>query len=148
MWSNRISKIVRERPRSSYARKALMKTGMIYYNNDENDKALDKLKDVVAQYPNTDESREALKLISNIYRDKNDIQAYFDYIEKNNLATISIDKQDSLSYRTIEDFYAKRNYNETLKGTRQYLKSYPNGAYLLNVHYYAMKSMEKTMQTP
>lgn len=140
-------KIVRERPRSSYARKALMKTGMIYYNNDENDKALDKLKDVVAQYPNTDESREALKLISNIYRDKNDIQAYFDYIEKNNLATISIDKQDSLSYRTIEDFYAKRNYNETLKGTRQYLKSYPNGAYLLNVHYYAMKSMEKTMQT-
>lgn len=140
-------KIVKEKPRSSYARKALMKIGMTYYNNDENDKALEQLKNIVAQYPNTEESREALNIISNIYRDKNEIQEYFNYIEQNNLATISIDKQDSLSFRTIEDFYSKRNYNETLKGAKQYLESYPDGAYLLKVHYYAMKSMEGTGNT-
>lgn len=137
-------KVVKEKPRSAYARKSLIKIGMTYYNNDENDKALEKLKDVVTKYPNTEESREALNLISNIYRDKNEIQKYFDYIEENNLATISIDKQDSLSFRTIEDFYSKRNYNETLKGAKQYLEIFPNGAYLLKVHYYAMKSMENT----
>lgn len=136
--------LVKEKPRSSYARKALMKVGMIYYNNDENDKALEKLKNVVAQYPNTDESREALNIISNIYRDKNEIQSYFKYIEDNNLATISIDKQDSLSFKTIEGFYSKKNYAETLKGVKQYLENYPNGAYLLNVHYYAMKSLENS----
>ena len=140
-------RITKEKPRSSFARKSLMKTGMIYYNNDENDKALERLKNVVAQYPNTEESREALNIISNIYRDKNDIQSYFDYIEKNNLAVISIDKQDSLSFVTIQDFFDKRNYNETLKGAKQYLKKYPNGAYLLDVHYYMMKSMENTNKT-
>lgn len=140
-------KIAKEKPRSSYARKALMKIGLIYYNSDENDKALERLKNIVAQYPNTDESREALNIISNIYRDKNEIQEYFNYIEKNNLATISIDKQDSLSFKTIEDFYSKRNYNETIKGVKQYLENYPDGAYLLEVHYYAMKSMESTNHT-
>lgn len=137
-------KIVNEKPRSTYARKALMKTGMIYYNNNENDKALERLKNVVAQYPNTDESREALNIISNIYRENNDIQSYFAYLEKNNLETISIDKQDSLSFKTIEEFYSKRNHVETLKGVKQYLENYPNGAYLLKVHYYAMKSMENS----
>ena len=137
-------RVAKEKPRSSYARESLMKTGMIYYNNDENDKALERLKNVVSQYPNTDESREALNIISRIYRDQNDIQAYFDYIEKNNLAVISVDRQDSLSFRTIEDFYAKRNYNETLKGAKQYIDKYPDGAYLLKVNYYAMKSIENT----
>ena len=137
-------KIVNEKPRSTYARKALMKTGMIYYNNNENEKALEKLKNVVAQYPNTDESREALNIISNIYRDDNNIQAYFNYLEDNNLETISIDKQDSLSFKTIEEFYSKRNHVETLKGVKQYLENYPKGAYLLKVHYYALKSMENS----
>lgn len=137
-------KIVNEKPRSTYARKALLKTGMIYYNNNENEKALERLKNVVAQYPNTDESREALNIISNIYRENNDIQAYFKYLEKNNLETISIDKQDSLSFKTIEEFYSKRNYAETIKGVNQYLENYPKGAYLLKVHYYAMKSMENS----
>lgn len=140
-------RVVKEKPRSSLARKSMMKIGMIYYNNDENDKALERLKNVVAQYPNTEESREALNIISNIYRDKNDIQAYFDYIEKNNLAVISIDKQDSLSFVTIQDFFDRRDYNETLKGAKQYLEKYPEGAYLLEVHYYTMKSMEDTDKT-
>ena len=139
-------KLIEDRPRSSYARKALMKTGMIYYNNDENDKALEKLKSLVEHYPNTEESREALNIISNIYRDNNDIQSYFKYVEDNQLANISIDEQDSLSFKTIENFYASRKYNEVIKGTEQYIKKYPDGAYLLKVHYFAMKSMENTNQ--
>lgn len=125
-----------------YARLALMKIGMIYYNNDEYDQALTRLKNVVTQYPNTDESREALNIISNIYRDKNEIQNYFDYLEENNLATISVDEQDSLTFRTIEDFYSRGKYDEAIKGAKQYIEKYDKGAYLLDVHYFAMKSME------
>ena len=139
-------KIIKERPRSQYARKSLMKIGMIYYNNDENDKALESLKTIVAQYPNTEESREALNIISNIYRDKNEIQSYFDYIAENNLAEISIDKQDSLTFRNIEDFYSSKKYQQVIKGAKQYIEKHPNGAYLLDVHYYAMSSMELTNQ--
>ena len=140
-------KIVKERPRSQYARKSLMKIGMIHYNNDENDKALERLKTIVAQYPNTEESREALNIIGNIYRDNNEIQEYFNYITENNLAEISVDKQDSLTFKNIEEFYSSKKYNETIKGARQYIENHPNGAYLLDVHYYAMSSMEQTDET-
>ena len=141
------NKVVKERPRSQYARKSLMKIGMIYYNNDENDKALESLKTIVAQYPNTEESREALNIISSIYRDNNEIQSYFDYIAENNLAEISIDKQDSLTFRNIEDFYSSKKYQQVIKGAKQYVEKHPNGAYLLDVHYYAMNSMEMTNET-
>lgn len=141
------NKVIKERPRSQYARKSLMKIGMIYYNNDENDKALESLKTIVAQYPNTEESREALNIISSIYRDNNEIQSYFDYIAENNLAEISIDKQDSLTFRNIEDFYSSKKYQQVIKGARQYIEKHPNGAYLLDVHYYAMNSMEITNET-
>ena len=141
------NKVIKERPRSQYARKSLMKIGMIYYNNDENDKALESLKTIVAQYPNTEESREALNIISSIYRDNNEIQSYFDYIAENNLAEISIDKQDSLTFRNIEDFYSSKKYQQVIKGARQYIENHPNGAYLLDVHYYAMNSMEMTNET-
>lgn len=140
-------KIVKERPRSQFARKSLMKTGMIYYNNDDNDKALERLKAVVAQYPNTEESREALNIISNIYRDNNEIQTYFDYIAENNLAEISIDRQDSLTFRNIEEFYSSKKYQQVIKGANQYIEKHPNGAYLLKVHYYAMNSMKQTGET-
>lgn len=140
-------KISKERPRSQFARKSLMKIGMIYYNNDENDKALENLKYIVTQYPNTEESREALNIIKNIYRDNNEIQSYFDYITDNNLEQISIDKQDSLTFRNIEDFYTSKKYAQVIKGASQYIENYPNGAYLLNVHYYAMKSKELTNDT-
>jgi TolA-binding protein len=141
------NKVIKERPRSQYARKSLMKIGMIYYNNDENDKALESLKTIVAQYPNTEESREALNIISSIYRDNNEIQSYFDYIAENNLAEISIDKQDSLTFRNIEDFYSSKKYQQVIKGARQYIEKHPSGAYLLDVHYYAMNSMEMTNET-
>lgn len=141
------NKVVKERPRSQYARKSLMKIGMIYYNNDENDKALESLKTIVAQYPNTEESREALNIISSIYRDNNEIQSYFDYIAENNLAEISIDKQDSLTFRNIEDFYSSKKYQQVIKGAKQYIEKHPDGAYLLDVHYYAMNSMEMTNET-
>ncbi|MBO5958361.1 MAG: tetratricopeptide repeat protein [Bacteroidales bacterium] len=141
------NKVIKERPRSQYARKSLMKIGMIYYNNDENDKALESLKTIVAQYPNTEESREALNIISSIYRDNNEIQLYFDYIAENNLAEISIDKQDSLTFRNIEDFYSSKKYQQVIKGAKQYIEKHPNGAYLLDVHYYAMNSMEMTNET-
>lgn len=137
-------KVVKERPRSMYARKAVMKIGMIYYNNDEYDKALVSLKDIVSQYPNTEESRESLNIISNIYKEKNEIQTYFDYLAENNIASISIDEQDSLTFRTVEDFYSRNKYKETIKGGKQYIEKYPDGAYLLKVHYYTMKAMEKT----
>ena len=140
-------KIIKERPRSQYARKSLMKIGMIYYNNNENDKALERLKNIVAQYPNTEESREALNIISNIYRENNEIQSYFDYIAKNNLAEISVNKQDSLTFNNIEDFYSSKKYQEVIKGAKQYLENYPNGAYLLKVHYYAMNAMVSTNAT-
>ena len=40
-----------------------------------------------------------------------------------------------------------KKYKETIKGAEQYIEKHPKGAYLLDVHYYAMKSKEMTNET-
>ncbi|NOU47878.1 MAG: tetratricopeptide repeat protein, partial [Bacteroidales bacterium] len=77
------TKLFNERPRSEFAREALVKTGMIYYNNDQNDLAITTLKQVVEKYPASDESHEALNILRSIYMEMNKIQDYFAYVNKN-----------------------------------------------------------------
>ena len=65
------SQLVRERPRSAYARQGQMKIGMLYYNGNQYDNALTALRKVVDDYPNTEESREALNIMRSIYMEQN-----------------------------------------------------------------------------
>ena len=56
-------------------------------------------KKVVNDYPGTEEARGALKGMKNIYIDKNNVDAYFDYVNKlGDFAKVSAKEQDSLSY--------------------------------------------------
>ena len=136
-------KLVKDRPRSPYARQALMKIGMLYYNNDQYEEALVNLKKVVSDYANTEESREALNLIRNIYMETNRTQEYFKYTEENGIGSVSISEQDSLMFKTVENFFQESKYDKTLEGVRQYIDKNPDGAYLLKIHYYAAYSLEK-----
>ena len=45
----------------------MLKTGLIYYNTDQDEKALNTFKEIVKKYPATVESKEALVNIRNIY---------------------------------------------------------------------------------
>lgn len=141
------NRLFKERPRSVLARQALIKIGMLYYNSDQYDQALTTLKQVVASYPNTEESREAVNIIRNIYMETNRTQEFFAYTEKNGIGAVSVNEQDSLTFKTAENFFQSGKHQEAIAALNQYFEQYPEGAYLLKAHHYALASLERTGRT-
>ena len=133
---------IKERPRSSFTRQAMMKVGMVYYNNNQYDQALETLKSLVASYPNTDESREAMSIIRSIYMEQNKLDEYFGYANANG-GQVKVTQQDSLAFANAEGFYLDGKYQKAQTALEYYFNSFRNGAYLLKAHYYAYVCAEK-----
>jgi TolA-binding protein len=129
-------KLVREQPKSPYARKSLLKSGLIYYNNDQNQNAIKLLKQVTENYPNTAEARDALASLKNIYIDMNKVDAYFAYTKDLPNASVSTSEQDSLTYIAAENIYMSNRCEDAVPAFEKYIENFPNGAFLVNVHYY------------
>ena len=136
------SQLVNERPRSAYARQGQMKIGMLYYNNNQYPEALTALKKVIDNYPNTEESREALNIMRNIYMEENKTAEFYKYTEEKGIAT-SVTEQDSVSFATAENFFQQGQYENALQAVNQYIEKFPKGAYLLKANYYGYTSLEK-----
>lgn len=134
--------LVRERPRSAYARQGQLKIGMLYYNGNQYDSALTALKKVVDDYPNTEESREALNIMRSIYMERNQTADFYAYAQEKGIAT-SVTEQDSVSFATAENFFQQNQFEKALQAVQQYIKQFPNGAYLLKINYYGLTSLEK-----
>ena len=61
---------------SSYVAKAILKQGLIYYNSNKEDLAVNEVQKVVAEYPNSPESIEAVSTARLIYVDKGQVDEY------------------------------------------------------------------------
>lgn len=134
---SKFDKLVRQHPQSQYARKSLLKTGLIYYNNDQNKQAIQALKQVTEKYPNTAEAREALASMKNIYIDMNRVDEYLDYTSNLSFGQVTSSEQDSITYIAAENRYMNNNCEEALPSFNNYIEKFPNGAFLVNAHYYA-----------
>ncbi|MCK3685245.1 tetratricopeptide repeat protein [Maribellus sp. YY47] len=136
-------KLVATYPESSYYRKALLQLGLINYNNGDYNKALQQYKDVAENYRGTPEAESALSGIKNCYVELNNVDEYFAYINRlGGGATVSATEQDQLTYMAAERLYMD---GKAEAGTqlRHYLEQFPNGAYLLNAHFYLAELLYK-----
>ena len=130
-------------PNSPFYRIALLKTGLAYYNLDNRGEALLTLKKVVERFPGTQESKEALVIIRNIYVESNTTEEFFAYVKELPNAQVSSSEQDSIMYRATENVYMKGDCKSALTGFNEYIKKFPNGAFPLNAHYYRAECLMK-----
>ena len=71
------------------------------------------LKKVVDNYPNTEESRESLNIMRNIYMEQNKTLEFYLYAQEKGIAT-SVTEQDSVSFATAENFFQQSQYEKAL----------------------------------
>ncbi len=129
-------KIPQDYPSGKYIKKALLKSGLIYYTKGGNDLSITTLKKVIADYPGSEESREALEIIRNIYVDMNRVNEYLSYAQTLPFADLSVMSQDSLSYFTAEDRYMKGDCAGAIQGFTGYIDRFPQGSFLTQAHFY------------
>ena len=134
---NYYTRLIEEFPNSSYKKKTLVQLGLIHYNLDQNDQAMDYYKQVVEAFPGTREAKDALFGIKTIYLDMNNVDAYFAYAESlGGDVDVSVAEQDSLTYKAAENVYMTGDCDQARQRLNGYLNRFPDGAFLLNAHFY------------
>lgn len=136
-------KLVREKPKSPFAKKSLVKMGFVYYNNNQYDQAIRTLKEVVNMYPASLEAKEALNTLKNVYVDQGRVDEYFAYAKNLDFVQVSVSEEDSLTFVTGENYYIDGDCSRAIVSLKNYLDQFPDGGFVLSASNYLASCFEK-----
>jgi len=126
-----LSKILTDTKATEFYPMAYYKLGIVYFNLNQNQDALQNFKSLFSAYPNAEESDNALEYIRNIYIEEQQPEAYVQFM--NNFGKpLSFNEQDSLIYRAAIIQYEDNKLSNSVTGFKKYLSLYPEGKYQLN----------------
>ncbi|MBP3942278.1 tetratricopeptide repeat protein [Sphingobacteriaceae bacterium WQ 2009] len=120
-----LQEMVTKYPRSSYVPRALVTIGLVQYNQDNNDAALATFQRVVEQYSTTDEAKQAMRSIENIYLDKGDATGYIRYATGTNIGNLSTSEQDNLTFSAANTLFARGEYKGAVEAVNAYFDKFP-----------------------
>ncbi len=117
--------MVEKYPRSSYVPRALVTIGLVQYNQDNNEAALKTFQRVVDQYATTDEAKQAMRSIENIYLDNSDATGYIKYATGTNIGNLTTSEQDSRTFSTATTLFSRSNYQGAIEAVNAYFDKFP-----------------------
>ena len=121
---------------SSYLSTAMLQMGLILYNKQDDQQALDIFKKVVAQFPSTQEAKQALVSIKNISVDNGNTDEFFGYVKTLPFGDVSKASQDSITYEAAEKRYMKGDCAQAGTSFKTYMEKFPDGFFILNASFY------------
>lgn len=131
---------VNERTAKHLAAKALMKTAFAYGEADNDQKAIETYKAVIAAYPNTEQRTAALEALKDLYVSNNQPDAYVRLLKEYNLGGTDNAGVDSLFYAAAETQFAAGHYAKASEAMRNYLAQYPSGVFRTKANFYKAES--------
>lgn len=131
------NRVIVNYPKSSVKRSALTNIGAIYFSENNYNKALEVLKQVIAEYPGTEEAANANQMIKDIYIAMENPGGYIEYVNNQGSGVVvSEDEQDEILWLSAKKLYIDKKYNEALNALKNYLNKFPNGKYKTEAHYF------------
>ena len=129
------------RGKSSLINQALLKLGLISYNQGNTNAALNYYKQVFSNNPENIEAKDALTAIEEIYvRDLNRPDEYFAFLETVPGYNVNTAAKDSVTFHSAEIQYQNGRYLQAIEGFTNYLARYTNGRYSLQAYYLRAES--------
>jgi tetratricopeptide (TPR) repeat protein len=139
-----LSKVLTDTKATEFYPMAYYKLGIVYFNLNQNQEALQNFKSLFSAYPNAEESDNALEYIRNIYIEEQQPEAYVQFMNDFG-KPLSINEQDSLIYRAAIIQYEDNKLTNSVIAFKKYLTLYPEGKYQLNAMNY-IAEMAYSMQ--
>ncbi|HEY0676741.1 MAG TPA: tetratricopeptide repeat protein [Chitinophagaceae bacterium] len=115
--------------------RAYLRSGIAYYNLNNNKEALNSFNALLKQFPNSAEAEEGLENARVIYIEEGRTSEYVSFA-KSLGKEISTSTEDSLAYAEAEVQFSNANFNGALAKFEQYLQRFPEGKYSLEALYY------------
>lgn len=114
---------------------AYLKSGIAYYNANDNEKAIAQYRQLLTNYPNSPEADDALDNLKTIYIQGGRPGEYAD-VARQAGRPISAGAEDSLTFAAAQIQYENNNMNAALDAMTSYLQRFPNGGKATNAFFY------------
>ncbi|MEO6488668.1 MAG: tetratricopeptide repeat protein [Ferruginibacter sp.] len=114
--------------------RAYLKSGLAYYNSNDNKNALTSYQSLIQKYPQSAEADEALGIIRDIYVEEGRPNDYVELMKKNGIV-VSVSEADSLTYTAAALKYNNNDCVAAINGFNNYISKFPDGAYILDANY-------------
>ncbi|MBK7434574.1 MAG: tetratricopeptide repeat protein [Chitinophagaceae bacterium] len=126
---------------------AYLKLGLCYYNTNRNAEALKYYQSLIKLFPQSAEADEALENMKNIYVEEGRPNDYVELMRQNG-KNISVSEADSLTYISAELKYAANDCTAAIAGFGNYINRFPDGARLLEAHFFMAECYNKAKDYP
>ncbi|RZL31599.1 MAG: tetratricopeptide repeat protein, partial [Pedobacter sp.] len=117
--------LVAKYPRSSYVPRALVTIGLVQYNQDQDEMALESFKKVIRDYASSPEAKQALESIKNIYIDKGDANGFIAYAGTTPLGNYSMSEQDNIVFQAANNRYLQGDAKGAYEAINAYFDKFP-----------------------
>lgn len=133
-----LEQFVKRYPASARRTQAYADLGLAYLNLGKRDESLAAYNAVVEGAPRSQEAREAMQGIREIYLSDGNAEGYFAYAERVGIESdLTALSRDSLSFSAAQTLYLdSTRKTDAERSLRSYLKSYPKGNYRVDALYY------------
>ncbi|MBU2928462.1 tetratricopeptide repeat protein [Winogradskyella psychrotolerans] len=121
---------------SAFTSKALLRQGLVYYNGNDNTRALTKFKKVATDFPGSGEAVQAVSTIRLIYIDLGKVDEYATWVRTLDYVEISDVELDNTTYLAAEKPYLDNDTDKAIRQFNTYLNQFPKGIHNLKAHFY------------
>ena len=128
--------IIKNYPRSAYIRRAIQYKGLAERNAGKDDEALESFKKLALEHCNTEEAKQVLPIVEDMYVTRGETDEYLEFLKKTNCKVISPTYQDSISYDAAFLQYKNGDCTKASKLFGQYIAKFGGGFFILKANYY------------
>jgi len=115
--------------------KAYLRSGIAYYNLDNNKEAMNQYNTLLKQFPNSLEAQDALDNAKTIYIQEGRSSEYVNFAKTLGV-DISTTQEDQLAYQEAEVQFNDGNFTVAAQKFEDYLTKFPDGKYAIDANYY------------
>ncbi|HTQ66683.1 MAG TPA: tetratricopeptide repeat protein [Puia sp.] len=130
-----LKNVINSKDNDALKPKAYLRSGIAYYNLDNNKEALNQYNALLKQYPNSPEAQDAIESAKSIYVQEGRSSEYVNFA-KGLGVDISPSQEDQLAYQEAEVQFNDGNFADAIQKFENYLTKFPNGKYSLEANYY------------
>ncbi len=131
-----LKKLIREHKNSELFNEALIKLGLISYNQGSVSTSIDYYKQVFSHNPTAKEAEAALTALEEIYVDDlSKPDEYFAFLETIPGYKVDSSEKEAISFKSAESQFENGNYEKAITAYTNYLKKYSTGSNSILAYY-------------
>lgn len=136
-----LQKLISDYRTSELYNQALIRLGLISYNQGNREYAINYYKQVFANNPTPEEANLALTALEEIYVDDlGQADQYFAFLETIPGYKVDNFARDSINFRAAEAQFENANYDRAVVAFTDYIRRFPTGRYLLVANFHRAES--------